>query len=210
MRLQRDISLFSGSISIIALVLSYIFWFRNSDYFYNLCMGLFSSGILVCAVATVTYFNERNKAVLSLYRGCFRFMKQLNLNLRPNNQIELETVRENFARIEESYNIDIYYFVNELSILCKHSTLRRIVMDIWESARNIYLIVMNDNNKIMQFYVGDISLDDIANYRFQYVGPESVSYIKKLQKSLDELRVHMNYYNARKEKQNAGGENNAD
>lgn len=210
MKLQKDISIFSGCISILALGMSYVFWCRNSEYLCNLCIGLFSSGILACSIAAITYFGERNRAILALYRGCYRFIEQINLNLRPDNRIGIETVRENFARMKESYNVDVYCFVNELSIMCKHSKLRKIIMDIWESARNVYLIILDDDDKIMQFYMGEISENDISNYKFKYLDSESVSWVKKLQKSLDELRYYMNYYNSRKEKRNLEETDNAD
>ena len=112
--------------------------------------------------------------------------------------------------MKESYHLDVYYYVNELAIMCKRSKLRKIVMDIWNATRNIYLIILDDDNEILQFYMGDISVEDLKNYKYKYTGPESVSNVEKLQKSLDELRIHMNYYNSRKEKQGAGGEKDAD
>ena len=112
-------------------------------------MGLFSSGVLVCAVSIISYFHERNKSVLALYNGCFNFMNELNQNLRHNNRIAIDTVKDNFSHMMRSYDVDIYYYVCELSKIRKQSKLYKVVMNIWESSRNIYLIIMDDNNQIM-------------------------------------------------------------
>lgn len=41
----------------------------------------------------------------------------------------------------------------------------------------------------------------MKSYQLKYTGHESIAYIEKLQKALDELRYHMNYYNSKKDKQ---------
>lgn len=194
MKLQKRISTLSEIISIVAIAMSYVFWCNGCDFFYNICVGLFSSGILVWAVALITYFNERNKMILSLYRGCYNFIEHLNSNLRPNNRIAIETVKDNFSRMIQSYKIDIYYYICELSKMRKGSKLYKTIMDIGESTRNIYLLILDDNEKVMQYYLGEITMNEFSNYKFRYLDTESVSWIDKLQKSLDELSDRMNYF----------------
>ena len=201
MKLQKRISIWSGAISLVSLILSAVFYCYDFSYLCNVFVGLFSSGILICVTAIVTYFSERNKAVFSLYSGCYQFMKQLNSNLTPDSTIAIEDIKNNFSAMMDSYSVDIYYYVCELSGLWKGSKLHKIIMAIWEAARKIYLLVLDDNSQVMEFYLGDISKQDLLGYKFKYVNNESIGYVKDLQSALDDLRYHMNYYNSRKKKQ---------
>lgn len=201
MKLQKRISIWSGAISLVSLILSAVFYYYDLSYPCNVFVGLFSSGILICVTAIVTYFSERNKTVLSLYNGCYRFMKQLNSNLRPDSRVALEDVKNNLSAMMDSYSVDIYYYVCELSGLWKKSKLHKIIMAIWEASRNIYMLISEDNDQVMKFYLGDISEQELSNYKFKYVSDKSIKYVTDLQKAVDDLRYHMNYYNCRKEQQ---------
>ena len=201
MKLQKRIAIWAGIISLVSLTLSAGFNYFDFSYLCNVFFGLFSSGILICVIAIITYFSERNKTVLSLYNGCYRFMKQLNLNLTPDKTVAIEDVKSNLAAMMDSYSVDIYYYVCELSGLWKGSKLHKIITAIWEAARNIYLLISDDNSQVMEFYLGDISKQDLLNYKFKYVSDESLKYVMGLQKAVDDLRYHMNYYNCRQEKQ---------
>lgn len=201
MKLQKQISLGSGTIAIGSLGLSIVCNYYGCSFLCNIFVGLFSSGILVFATALFAYFSERNKTILSLYRGCHRFMEQLNLNLTPDGEVPVKDIKNNLSAMQNSYSVDIYYYVCELSNLRKRSKLYRIIMAIWEASRNIYLLILDDSSQIMNFYLGDISQQDLSNYKFKYVGDESIKHIADLQKALDDLRYHMNYYNSKKEQQ---------
>lgn len=201
MKLQKRIAIWAGIISLVSLALSAGFNYFDFSYLCNVFVGLFSSGILICITAIITYFSERNKAILSLYRGCYNFMQRLNLNLTPNNEIALKEVKSNLSAMMESYNVDIYYYVCELSGLWKKSKLYKIVMAIWEASWHIYMLISEDNDQVMKFYLGDISKQDIQNYKFKYVRDDSLKHITELQKAVDDLRYHMNYYNCRKAQQ---------
>lgn len=198
MKLQKRISIWAGIISFASLALSIGFNLYGYSYISNVFVGLFSSGILMCVTSLLTYFSERNKTILSLYRGCYRFFNQLNSNLTPDGKASIDNVKENLSKMIDSYQTDIYYYICELSGIRKHSKLNKVIMSIWEAAQNIYLLVVDDNEQIMKFYLGDISKKDILDYKFKYVGSESINYTKDLQKSLDDLRYHMNYYNCKK------------
>lgn len=201
LKLQKRISIWSGALSFISFILSAIFSIYGFSFLCSVFVGLFSSGILICFTAIITYFSERDKSVLSLYNGCYRFMKQLNQNLAPDGRVVLGDVKNNLSMMMDSYSVDIYYYVCELSGLWKRSKLYKIVMAIQEASRNIYLLVSEDNNQIMQFYLGDISQQDLLKYKFKYLGEESVESVKALEKALADLRYHMNYYNSKKEQQ---------
>ena len=199
MKLQKNVAICSGVVSLVALYLSYVFNSRNSVYISGIFVGLFSSGILICAVSIITYFNEREKALYSLYCGCYDFMNSLNSNLRPNKQVPAEDIRKSFESMMNVYDKNVYYYMCQLNILTKNSKLRQITMDIWEAVRHIYLFVADDRSKLTEFYLGDITKEELENRGWKYTSEESLAYIKALQDALDKLAFHMNYYNIRKE-----------
>ena len=98
----------------------------------------------------------------------------------------------------DSYRKDIYYHVCELANLHKRSKLNKMVIDIWEQARHLYLFVVEDDEKITSFLIGKISKEDLQSYKFRYVSDEAVEYMKKLNTAQDALAYRMNYYNIRK------------
>ncbi len=198
MKLQKNVALCSGIISFVALFFSYVF--RCDEYISGILVGLFSSGILICVVSIITFFNERDRVIYSLYIGCYDFMNALNANLRPDGMIAAEDIRRNFKNIIDVYNKSVYFHLCQLNILPKNTKLNKIIMEIWETARHIYLFVVEDNDKVMKYYLGDISEKEIRKNEWKYVGKESVAYIEQLQSALDKLRTYMNYYNCRKDK----------
>lgn len=201
MNLQKRISICSGFISLISLSLAAIFYHYELNFLCSVFVGLFSSGILICITSIITYFSERNKAVLSLYNGCYRFMKQLNSNLAPGYRVPIEIAKNNLSAMMDSYSVDIYCYVCELSGLCKASELHKIITRIWDAARKIYLKILEDHDKFMEFYLGDISKSDLQNYKLKYTDDESIKCAVALRIAMDDLMYHMNYYNSKKEQQ---------
>ena len=210
MKLQRRIAAWSGLLSLVALAVAIILNCFNCQFVSNLFLGLFSSGILICATAVVTYFYERNQTVLSVYSGCNEFIETLNKNLRADNRIGMYTLKDNLEEMQKVYKKEVYFYICQLMSMKKCFPLTKIVFEIWESVRKIYLFVLNDHDIIVDFILGDISQEELENYSFKYIGEESLKQIKNLQEALDKLAYHMNYFNIRKEKNREEGENNAD
>ena len=197
MKLQKNMSIIAGSISVIALSISIIYnCCCDSEYISNLFMGVFSSAILVCATSILTYFNERNKAIYSLYEGCTTFKQTFTKLIRPGNQIDFNLMKDIFSIIIESYKKDIYYPVCALNnSMLKNTKLNQLVLNIWEQSRHLYLLVLDDNEKLHSYLLNDITLDELKQYKFQVVSNESVEYMTKLNDAQEELAHYMNYYN---------------
>lgn len=200
MNLQRKIAVLSGILSFLSLTVAIILNFFDFQFASNLSLGLFSSGILICGTAIVTYFYERNRAVLSLYNGCHDFMEALNKNLRADNRIGIYDLKDNLDEMQKVYKKEVYFYICQLLLMNKHFKLTKIIKEVWESVRKVYLFVVEDNSRVFQFLIGDISEDEMKNYTFKYTGNDSIKQIKCLREALDKLAYHMNYYNIRKGK----------
>lgn len=210
MNLQRRIAALSGILFLLSLVVAIILNFFEFSFASNLSLGLFSSGILICGTAIVTYFYERNRAVLSLYNGCHDFMEALNKNLRVDNRIGIYELKDNLEEMQKVYKKEVYFYICQLLSMNKHFKLTKIIKEIWESVRKVYLLVVEDNSKVCQFLIGDISEDEIRSYTFKYTSGDSIKQIKCLQEALDKLSYHMNYYNIRKGKNSKEEHDHAD
>lgn len=141
---------------------------------------------------------ERNKAIYKLYTGCYTFMKCFEKNFKHDNRVELYELKDNYDTIISSYNTDIYYYICVLAILPKRTKLHKLVMEIWENARHIYLFVQEDCSVIQSFLLGNIAEEELRATSWKHNCSESVAYMKELGKSLEALAYHMNYYNIRK------------
>lgn len=120
------------------------------------------------------------------------------------------TLKDNLEEMQKVYKKEVYFYICQLMSMKKCFPLTKIVFEIWESVRKIYLFVLDDHDIIVDFILGDISQEELENYSFKYIGEESLKQIKNLQEALDKLAYHMNYFNIRKEKNREEGENNAD
>ncbi len=200
MKLQKNISIIAGSISVIALSISIIFnCCCDDEYVSNLFMGVFSSAILVCATSLVTYFYERNKTIYMLYEGCTTFKQTFTKVIRTGNRIDFNLLKDIFSIVIESYKKDIYYQVCALNdSMIKNTKLNKLVLNIWEQSRHLYLLVVDDNEKLHSYLLNNISLEELQKYEFHFVSSESVEYMKKLNDAQEELAYYMNYYNLRK------------
>ena len=193
MKLQKNISIIAGSISVIALSVSIIFnCCCDGEYISNLFMGVFSSAILVCATSIVTYF-------YMLYEGCTTFKQTFTKVIRTGNRIDFNLLKDIFSIVMESYKKDIYYPVCALNdSMIKNTKLNKLVLNIWEQSRHLYLLVVDDNEKLYSYLLNNISLEELQKYEFHFVSSESVEYMKKLNDAQEELAYYMNYYNLRK------------
>lgn len=202
MKLNKRIAQWSGAIASIAFIISLFTNFccdsECSRYATNVLIGLFSSGILVCGTSIITYFHERKRALYLLYDGCFTFLKQFEKNLRHDNQINIYALLNNYNDIIISYKKDIYFHVCELAILSKRSNLRKLIMNIWESSRHVYLFVLDDREILHSFLQKEISEEKLKSIPIKHNSSESIAYIEKLGEDLETLAYHMNFYNMRK------------
>ncbi len=210
MRLQKKILIWSGTIATVALVLSFLLYRIQFEYMSNICIGLFSSGILICVTSTVSYFYERNVMILSLYRGCFKFIDSLNSNLRIDNRIGIYELSDNFSKIIRIYQEDVYYYICELSKTNKRSKVYKITSKLRENISHIYLFVVDDKDAVMKCILQEIDIKDFEYYSWKCLSDESLDYLEKLQKDLDELAYQMNYFNRRKAKNKTEGDSDAD
>lgn len=127
MNLQRRIAVLSGILSLLSLVVSIILSFFGFSFASNLFLGLFSSGILICGTAIVTYFYERNRVVLSLYNGCYDFMEALNKNLRVDNRIGIYELKDNLQEMQKVYKKEVYFYICQLLSMNEDGRRYRLV-----------------------------------------------------------------------------------
>lgn len=210
MRLQKRIAVLSGIIATCSLLLAIIIRNMQLQFLCNILIGLFSSGILIFVTSLLSFFQERNATVYSLYHGCFAFQQSLIKDLRIDNRLSIYELRDVFAEAINKYQVEVYYYVCQLNEINHHTKLYRIVMDLWENIRHIYLFVTDDNELLGKYILGDITYEEFQSYSWKHTGEESLSYIDALNQSLKDLAFYMNYFNLRKGKKLEGESADAD
>lgn len=193
MKLQKRISWWSGVVALLSLILAFILHWFGQEFIANIFIGLFSSGILICISAILTYLDYRKSELRALYIGYSSFQNTLSKNLRSNNQIDSIVLKENLESIMESYKTQIYCHVCELLAIRKNTKLYCIVNDFFEAIRHIYLLVCEDREMIVSFLLQNISLEEMNAYEFKHVGSEAVAYIQQLNAATQKLAVYLNY-----------------
>lgn len=193
MNLQKRISWYSGIAAFVSLILAILLHWTNREFLANIFIGLFSSGVLICLTAVLTYLDNRRSELQALYIGCSSFQKALTRNLRDNNRIDIYTLKDNLEIIMESYKSQIYCHLCELSAIEKGTDLDKIIEEFYEAVRHIYLFVCEDRETIVSFLLGNISSEELQSYEFKHVGAESVAYLQKLNGATDRLAVFLNF-----------------
>lgn len=200
MKLQKRIAFISAGIAIIAL--GFAIWanYCSLDFVSNTLIGLFASSFLTLSVSITSYYSERSKALYELYKGTYDFMETLNSNLSPNNIVNLNDVKRNFSAMKSAYMKGVYANVSNLSAMQHSSKLYKIVLEIWEALRKLYLLICEDESEVMSFYMQDISLEEMKQYKFKYISDEAVNYAKDLIAGLGKLLDNRDFYGEKKKK----------
>lgn len=193
MKLQKRISWWSGIVAMISLILAFILHWFKQEFIANIFIGLFSSGILICISAILTYFDYRKYELRALFIGCSSFQNTLTKNLRDDNQIDIIVLKENLEAIIESYKTQIYCHVQELFAIRKNSKLYNIVSDFFEAVRHIYLFAREDRAMIVNFLLHNIDREALNSYKYKHVGDEAVEYLQKLNVATEKLADYLKY-----------------
>ena len=203
MKLQKRISWWSGIVALISLILAFILHWLKQEFIANIFIGLFSSGILICISAILTYLDCRKSELRALYVGCSSFQKTLSRNLRDNNRIDIYTLKDNLEIIMESYKTQIYCHVCELMAIRKHTQLHNTVSDFFEAIRHIYLFVCEDREVIVNFLLQRISREELDSYNYKHVSEEAVVYLQQLNEATEKLAVYLNYSSTDEKKEDS-------
>lgn len=192
MKLQKMVAIWSGFIAVLSLVLSYCFN-ASSQFVSGIFVGLFSSGILICITSIVTFFSEREKELIELYEGSFEFMKSMLKNIRIDNKIDIHQLNDNFDYIIDIYHNKVFFHVNQLEILNHKSDAYLISAKIWWASASLYNMICEDRDKVSEFILGDISIDEMQAYKWKSYGKEAVEKVNELRTARAELANYLHY-----------------
>lgn len=141
MKLQKNVAIISGIVSVLSLIVSFIFTLFEQkllDYLSNIFIGLFSSGILICAVAIITYLSERNKMLYQLYCVCLDFSQVLPFGKRIESQNDFLALRPEVVQAMSIYNKEMQFMLDDLSVLSKKSEISQTIHQIQLTSLEIY------------------------------------------------------------------------
>jgi hypothetical protein len=132
-------------------------------YLSSLFIGLFSSGILICAVAIITYFSERNKAIYQLYCACLDFSQALSFGKIITSRDEFVALKSEVNQAASIYNKDMQFLLDDLSALRKKSEIAKTIDVIRETSPDIYNAILELEEKITLVMCGQAEFADICN-----------------------------------------------
>ena len=191
MKLQKKIAIWSGIISVFAFGVSALFTLLGHSFLSNICVGVFSSGFLVCVVSIVTYFSERDRELKRLSEKTFELMMSEVENSRNEGQIDIYEFRRSVESILRLCLVDIRNCVLSLSEMRHNSELYKTVEEIWEHARNLGAAYTNDYRMILQYIGKTVSKNDIVRYKFEAMSENAEENREKLRRALDRLNMYI-------------------
>lgn len=166
MTLQKKIAEVSGAFSIISLILSWIEYRCECDFFSNVFMGLFSSGILICGVAAVTFFSEYRTRLYQLYCECIDFSQMAPFGYRVSSERDLPVIHDKINQALSLYNKGIQENLIELQSLPKFTKARKIVAEIDDTSFALKNALLEINEKITPCILQQSRFESIVNNKF--------------------------------------------
>ena len=165
MKLQKNVAIISGMVSGMSLIVSFVFTLfeqKMLDYLSNIFIGLFSSGILICAVAIITYISERNKILYQLYCVCLDFSQVLPFGKRIESQNDFLALRPEVVQAMSIYNKEMQFMLDDLSVLRKKSEISQTIHQIQLTSLEIYGAILELNDEISSVICNQQKFSDVT------------------------------------------------
>ena len=165
MKLQKNVAIISGMVSGMSLIVSFVFTLfeqKMLDYLSNIFIGLFSSGILICAVAIITYISERNKILYQLYCVCLDFSQVLPFGKRIESQSDFLALRPEVVQAMSIYNKEMQFMLDDLSVLRKKSEISQTIHQIQLTSLEIYGAILELNDEISSVICNQQKFSDVT------------------------------------------------
>ena len=165
MKLQKNVAIISGIVSVLSLIVWFIFTLFEQkllDYLSNIFIGLFSSGILICAVAIITYLSERNKMLYQLYCVCLDFSQVLPFGKRIISQSDFLALRPDVVQAISIYNKEMQFMLDDLSVLSKKSEISQTIHQIQLTSLEIYGAILELNDEISSVICNQQKFSDVT------------------------------------------------
>lgn len=190
MKLQKQVAIISAVVSGLSLIASFafsLFDLKILAYLSNIFIGLFSSGILICAVAIITYLSERNKTLYQLYCACLDFSQVLPFGKFIASQDDFLALRSDVVQAISIYNKDMQFMLDDLSVLRKKSDISKTIDIIQMTSLEIYNAILQINDDISSIMCNQAKFTDICKKKMKISSHEVMEASEKYAKSVTDL-----------------------
>lgn len=190
MKLQKNVAIISGIVSVLSLAISFIFTMIGKevlDYLSNIFIGLFSSGVLMCAVAIITYFSERNKMLYHLYCVCLDFSQVFPFGKYVTSQDDFLALRPEAVQAISIYNKEMQFSLDELSALRRKSGIACIISAIKTSSLEIYNAILELNDEISSIMCNKQTFSNVTNKKLKICTDGVMEASEKYAKAVSDL-----------------------
>lgn len=196
MKLQKQVTIISAVVSGLSLIVSFtfsLFDLKVLTYLSNIFIGLFSSGILICAVAIITYLSERNKMLYQFYCACLDFSQVLPFGKVITSQDDFLALRSDVAQAISIYNRDIQFILDDLSALRKKSDISKTIDIIQMTLLEIYNAILEMNDSISSVMCNQAKFTDICEKKLKISSHEVMEASDKYAKSMTDLVTYIKH-----------------
>lgn len=209
MKLQKRLAIWSGIISSLAIGSSVVLNLVGCAFASNICVGVFSSGILVCVVAIVTFYAERDRELKRLSEKTFELMMAEVENARREEGTNIYELRRNIEAILRLCTVDIRNCVVALSETRHNSKLYKAVADLWEQTSAIGAAYSKDYYMIVKYIGGMVSEAEFERYEPEAILEKTKGSKERLRESLNRIDTFIRFSvpKAAKETQSADDKN---
>ncbi len=190
MKLQKQVAIISAVVSGLSLIVSFVFSLFDLKilaYLSNIFIGLFSSGILICTVAIITYLSERNKTLYQLYCACLDLSQVLPFGSFITSQNDFLALRPDVVQAISIYNKDMQFLLDDLSVLRKNSDISKTIEIIQMTSFEIYDVILEMNDNISSVLSNQAKYTDICKNKLKISSHEVMEASDKYAKSVTDL-----------------------
>lgn len=187
MKLQKRVMVISGIIVLVSLIISYVLDSYDKDYWCNIFVGLFSSSMLVLAVAVITYLSERKQNLYRLYCVCKDFVQVVPYGQKITSKEELPAIRVVMVQAQALYDKEMQFYLDDLSAMCRMTKISKIVKRIRVYLQEMNNALIDSQAQITRCLINKLSFAELAKNGLKVSDPSMADAAEKFVKAVNEL-----------------------
>ena len=218
MKQNRDAIYITLPLTVVALIVSYIFSCIKFDYGYNIALGVFGSALLAFIIATINYRVDKRVCLEAFYKCAMKFRNKLN-RYQSSGEFEQRVVillriyEFDFSALDDAYGSLYFLFGNKVKKKI-YETVYNPILKVRKELRNTsFHLETNKNARSGNRNAVESVLDKFdayvmaTNIHSQQTENDDFYYkesfnriVRELDKSLDNYYYEILYPNKKREK----------
>lgn len=198
MELQKKIIYFSGLASAISICIAYFADCAEYAFLSNICIGLFSSGVLVLSVAIITFLTEFHNELYQLYCDCLDFSQAAPWGYPIMPGMNFSEYQNKITQAISIYNKGIQFHLVALTSVPRCWQISRIITKLNASTNTLESSLLDANEKMMYCILQDRSFEEFQKNELMINNRETSEAAEAFANAVNDLVTYMKAKKIRK------------